>query len=190
MPAAIERQTLWKGDALVLGLRMRGRLVHLRTGYALGAGVDYALHNTYYVIAHFHYVLSLGAVFGMFGGFYYWFGKMCGRQYPEWAGKIHFWVTFIGVNLTFFPMHFLGLAGMPRRIPDYPDAFAGWNEVASVGAFISYAGTIWFVLVALYTVFAGKKVGANYWGEGATTLEWTVSSPPPFHSYEELPVVK
>jgi cytochrome c oxidase subunit 1 len=161
------------------------------TGVVLAnAGVDTVMQDTYYVVAHFHYVLSLGAVFAIFGGFYYWIGKMCGRQYPEWAGKIHFWVTFIGVNLTFFPMHFLGLAGMPRRIPDYPDAFAGWNEVASVGAIISYAGTIWFVLVALYTVFAGKKVGANYWGEGATTLEWTVSSPPPFHSYDELPVVK
>ncbi|MFI5017027.1 MAG: cbb3-type cytochrome c oxidase subunit I, partial [Dongiales bacterium] len=161
------------------------------TGVVLAnAGVDTVMQDTYYVVAHFHYVLSLGAVFAIFGGFYYWIGKMCGRQYPEWAGKIHFWVTFIGVNLTFFPMHFLGLAGMPRRIPDYPDAFAGWNEVASVGALISYAGTIWFVLVALYTVFAGKKVGANYWGEGATTLEWTVSSPPPFHSYDELPVVK
>ena len=161
------------------------------TGVVLAnAGVDTVMQDTYYVVAHFHYVLSLGAVFAIFGGFYYWIGKMCGRQYPEWAGKIHFWVTFIGVNLTFFPMHFLGLAGMPRRIPDYPDAFAGWNEVASVGAMISYAGTIWFVLVALYTVFAGKKVGANYWGEGATTLEWTVSSPPPFHSYDELPVVK
>ena len=87
-------------------------------------------------------------------------------------------------------MHFLGLNGMPRRIPDYPDAFAGWNEVASLGAYISYAATLWFVGVALYTVFAGKRVGANYWGEGATTLEWTVTSPPPFHSFEELPVVK
>jgi cytochrome c oxidase subunit 1 len=129
-------------------------------------------------------------VFAIFAGWYYWFPKMSGYMYNETIGKAHFWVTFIGVNLTFFPMHFLGLAGMPRRIPDYPDAFAGWNEVASVGALISYAGTIWFVLVALYTVFAGKKVGANYWGEGATTLEWTVSSPPPFHSYDELPVVK
>jgi len=148
------------------------------------------MQDTYYVVAHFHYVLSLGAVFTIFAGFYYWIGKMSGRQYPEWAGKIHFWVTFIGVNLTFFPMHFLGLAGMPRRVPDYPDAFAGWNEVASIGAYISYAATLWFVGEALYTVFAGKRVGANYWGEGATTLEWTVTSPPPFHSFEELPVVK
>jgi cytochrome c oxidase subunit 1 len=161
------------------------------TGVVLAnAGVDTVMQDTYYVVAHFHYVLSLGAVFSIFGGFYYWIGKMCGRQYPEWAGKIHFWVTFIGVNLTFFPMHFLGMAGMPRRVPDYPDAFAGWNNIASIGAYISYAGTIWFVGVVLYTLFAGKRVGANYWGEGATTLEWTVSSPPPFHSYEELPVVK
>jgi len=161
------------------------------TGIVLAnAGVDVSLHDTYYVIAHFHYVLSLGAVFAIFGGFYYWFGKMSGRQYPEWAGKVHFWITFIGVNVTFFPMHFLGLAGMPRRIPDYPDAFAGWNFIASIGAYISYAATLWFVGVVLYTLFAGKKVAANPWGEGATTLEWTQSSPPPFHTYEILPVVK
>jgi cytochrome c oxidase subunit I len=160
------------------------------TGVVLAnAGVDIAMHNTYYVVAHFHYVLSLGAVFTMFAGFYYWIGKMSGRQYNEVFGQIHFWTTFIGVNLTFFPMHFLGLAGMPRRIEDYPDAFAGWNFVASIGAFISFASTLWFVFVALHTLLAGRRVGANYWGEGATTLEWKLSSPPPFHSYEELPVV-
>jgi cytochrome c oxidase subunit 1 len=161
------------------------------TGVVLAnAGVDTSLHDTYYVIAHFHYVLSLGAVFAIFAGFYYWIGKMSGRQYPEWAGKLHFWTTFIGVNLTFFPMHFLGLAGMPRRIPDYPDAFAGWNHIASIGAYISFASTLWFVGVTLYTLFAGKRIAANPWGEGATTLEWTVTSPPPFHSFEELPVVR
>src|SRR5271157_1503174 len=160
------------------------------TGIVLAnAGVDFALHNTYYVIAHFHYVLSLGAVFSIFAGFYYWIGKMSGRTYNETFGKIHFWTTFVGVNLTFFPMHFLGLAGMPRRIADYPDAFAGWNMVASIGSFISYASTLFFVFIVLHTLLAGRRVGANYWGEGATTLEWKVSSPPPFHSYEELPVI-
>src|SRR5438477_571946 len=160
------------------------------TGVVLAnAGVDFALHNTYYVVAHFHYVLSLGAIFSIFAGFYYWIGKMSGRQYNETWGKIHFWTSFIGVNLTFFPMHFLGLAGMPRRIADYPDAFAPWNFIASIGSFISFASTLFFVFIVLHTLTAGRRVGPNYWGEGATTLEWRVSSPPPFHSYEELPVV-
>src|SRR3546814_579031 len=155
------------------------------TGVVLAnAGVDTVMHDTYYVVAHFHYVLSLGAVFAIFAGFYYWIGKMSGRQYPEALGKLHFWITFIGVNITFFPMHFLGLSGMPRRYPDYPDAFAGWNEVASYGAYISFAGAILFVFIALYTVFAGRKIANNPWGEGATTLEWSVSSPPPFHSFD------
>jgi cytochrome c oxidase subunit I len=158
------------------------------TGVVLAnAGVDMALHNTYYVVAHFHYVLSLGAVFSLFAGFYYWIGKMSGHQYNETFGKIHFWTTFIGVNLTFFPMHFLGLAGMPRRISDYPDAFAGWNMVASIGAFISFASTLFFIFIIFHTFFAGRKAPANPWGEGATTLEWTLPSPPPFHTYEELP---
>jgi cytochrome c oxidase subunit 1 len=161
------------------------------TGVVLAnAGVDMALHNTYYVIAHFHYVLSLGAVFALFGGFYYWIGKMSGREYNETFGKIHFWTTFIGVNLTFFPMHFLGLAGMPRRIAEYPDAFAGWNYVASIGGFIGFASTLWFIFVVIHTLLAGKKAAANPWGEGATTLEWTQPSPPPFHTYEELPVIR
>jgi cytochrome c oxidase subunit 1 len=158
------------------------------TGVVLAnAGVDVALHNTYYVVAHFHYVLSLGAVFSLFAGFYYWFGKMSGRQYNETYGKIHFWTTFIGVNLTFFPMHFLGLAGMPRRISDYPDAFAGWNMVASIGAYISFASTLFFIFIVFDTLFRGQKVPANPWGPGATTLEWTLPSPPPFHTFEELP---
>src|SRR5580698_2628354 len=160
------------------------------TGVVLSnAAVDIPVHDTYYVVAHFHYVLSLGAVFGIFAGFYYWIGKMCGRTYPEWAGKLHFWLTFIGVNLTFFPMHFLGLQGMPRRIPDYPEAFHGWNTIASWGALMSFGATIFFVFIAIYTIFWGRKVGANYWGEGATTLEWSQSSPPPYHTYETLPEV-
>jgi cytochrome c oxidase subunit I len=160
------------------------------TGVVLAnAGVDHEVHNTYYVIAHFHYVLSLGSVFAMFAGFYYWIGKMSGHQYNETCGRIHFWTTLIGVNLAFFPMHFLGLAGMPRRVSDYPDAFAGWNMVSSIGAFIAYAGTLFFAVTALYTLLAGKRAPANPWGKGATTLEWTLSSPPPFHSYDEIPVI-
>jgi len=161
------------------------------TGVVLSnAGLDQVLHNTYYVVAHFHYVLSLGAVFSIFAGWYYWIGKMTGKRYPEFAGRLHFWLTFIGVNLTFFPMHFLGAAGMPRRYPDYPDAFAGWNYVASVGSFVSSAGVIVFLYVAYKTFTSPQTVPANQWGEGATTLEWTVSSPPPFHTFEELPQVR
>ena len=161
------------------------------TGVVLAnAGIDQIVHNTYYVVAHFHYVLSLGAVFSIFAGFYYWIGKMSGRPYPEFWGKVHFWLTFIGVNLTFFPMHFLGLSGMPRRYPDYPEAFAGWNFVASIGAYISFAAFVVFLYV-LYRTFTSKEhEPANYWGEGATTLEWTVSSPPPFHTFEELPRIR
>jgi len=165
------------------------------TGVVLAnAGVDTALHDTYYVVAHFHYVLSLGAVFGIFAGIYYWIGKMSGRQYPEWAGKLHFWATFIGVNLTFFPQHFLGLQGMPRRIPDYPDAYQYWNHISSMGSYISFGASVFFVVMIIYTLVAGRKVGGDYWNTlsspGGTTLEWTVSSPPPFHTFETLPQVK
>ena len=161
------------------------------TGVVLAnAGVDTALQDTYYVVAHFHYVLSLGAVFGIFAATYYWFGKMTGRQYPEWAGKVHFWTTFVGVNLTFFPQHFLGLAGMPRRYIDYPDAFAGWNMVSSLGSYLTFASTIFFLVFMTRAYFSGAAASANPWGEGATTLEWTVPSPPAFHSYEELPQIK
>ena len=161
------------------------------TGVVLSnAGIDQILHNSYYVVAHFHYVLSLGAVFSIFAGFYYWIGKMSGHQYPEFWGKVHFWVTFVGVNLTFFPMHFLGLAGMPRRYPDYPDAFAGWNHVASMGSYIGGLSVLIFFYVLFRTFTSKVHVPANQWGEGATTLEWTVTSPPPFHTFEELPRVR
>ena len=161
------------------------------TGVILSnASIDQVLHNTYYVVAHFHYVLSLGAVFSIFAGFYYWIGKMSGRQYPEFWGQVHFWVTFVGVNLTFFPMHFLGLAGMPRRYPDYPDAFAGWNYVASIGAYIGGVSVLIFLYVVYRTFTSKVTVADNYWGEGATTLEWTIASPPPFHTFEELPRVR
>jgi cytochrome c oxidase subunit 1 len=148
------------------------------------------MQDTYYVVAHFHYVLSLGAVFAIFAGFYYWIPKMSGHEYPETLGKLHFWMMFVGVNLTFFPMHFLGMAGMPRRIADYPTAFAGWNEVASIGAYISGASAILFLFVLWRTFAAGKQAANNPWGDGATTLEWTLSSPPPFHAFEELPEIK
>jgi cytochrome c oxidase subunit 1 len=158
------------------------------TGVVLAnAGVDELLQDTYYVVAHFHYVMSLGSAFGIFAGFYFWIGKMSGRQYPERLGKLHFWLTFIGVNITFFPMHFLGLAGMPRRVVDYPDALAHWNLVSSIGSYISLAGFGVFLIVVWRTFAAGKPCPANPWGEGAKTLEWSLSSPPPFHSFESIP---
>ena len=161
------------------------------TGVILAnAGIDTVMHDTYYVVAHFHYVLSMGAMFGIFAGIYYWFGKMTGRQYNEFFGKIHFWLFFIGVNVTFFPQHFLGLAGMPRRIPDYPDAYAGWNLISSYGSYISFGATLIFFFSIIYSLFFGKKCASNPWGEGATTLEWTLSSPPPFHQFETLPEFK
>jgi cytochrome c oxidase subunit 1 len=161
------------------------------TGVVLAnAGMDLVFHDTYYVVGHFHYVLSVGAVFAIFAGFYYWFGKMTGRRFPEWAGKLHFWTSFIGVNLTFFPMHFLGAAGMPRRYIDYPDAFAGWNFVASIGSYISIVSTGFFLVMLVYALAKGRRVEANPWGEGATTLEWSVPSPAPFHTHEELPRIK
>ncbi|MBN8964858.1 MAG: cytochrome c oxidase subunit I [Rhizobiales bacterium] len=161
------------------------------TGVMLAnAGVDRVLQDTYYVVAHFHYVLSLGAVFAIFGGWYYWFPKITGYMYNETIAKLHFWVMFIGVNLTFFPMHFLGLAGMPRRYVDYPDAFHGWNQVASIGSYISFFGMLIF-LFGMVQAFARKQKAAdNPWGPGATTLEWTLSSPPPFHQFEVLPRIK
>jgi len=122
------------------------------------SGLDIALHDTYYIVAHFHYVLSMGAVFGIFAGFYYWIGKITGRRYPEVLGQIHFWLFFIGVNLTFFPMHFLGLAGMPRRIPDFPDAYSGWNAVASLGSYISFFSAILFFYVVYVTLIHGEKI--------------------------------
>lgn len=161
------------------------------TGVVLAnAGMDIALHDTYYVVGHFHYVLSMGAVFAIFCGFYYWIGKMSGRQYPEGLGKLHFWLTFIGANIVFFPMHFLGLAGMPRRIPDYPDAFIGWNQVISVGYILVSIGVVLFFYIVIKTLISGKKVGDNYWHAQHPTLEWTVSSPPPFHTFEEQPIIK
>jgi cytochrome c oxidase subunit 1 len=161
------------------------------TGVVLAnGGLDDNLHDTYYVVAHFHYVLSLGAVFSLFAGFYYWFGKMSGRHLNEFLGHLHFWIFFVGVNVLFFPMHFLGNSGMPRRYPDYPEAFAYWNGVASVGYAIMAVGVLIFFVNVIWSLVAGRRAEDNYWGEGATTLEWTLTSPPPYHQFETLPVIK
>jgi cytochrome c oxidase subunit 1 len=161
------------------------------TGVVLAnAGVDRYLHDTYYVVAHFHYVLSLGAVFSIFAGWYYWFPKMSGYMYSERLAKLHFWLMFVGANLTFFPQHFLGLAGMPRRYIDYPDAFWDWNRISSYGSYISLVGLVVFLYCILQAFMRKEKAGDNPWGRYADTLEWTLSSPPPFHSFEELPRIK
>jgi cytochrome c oxidase subunit 1 len=168
------------------------------TGIILSnAGLGVAFHDTYYVVAHFHYVLSMGAVFGMFSAFYYWIGKMTGFQYPENLGIVHFWTTFIGVNITFFPQHFLGLAGMPRRIPDYPDAYAGYNYISSFGSYVSVFAILIFFVVVYETLTNLEPCPVNPWAFGEEgdakyelTLEWVVSSPPAFHTFEELPIIK
>ena len=159
------------------------------TGIVLSqAGIDRVYHDTYYVVAHFHYVMSLGAIFAIFAGIYFYLPKMSGRMYPEWAGKVHFFTMFIGANITFFPQHFLGRQGMPRRYIDYPDAFAYWNYVSSLGAFLSFASFLFFIGVLFYTLFAGKRVLVNNpWNEFADTLEWTLPCPPPEHTFETLP---
>ena len=161
------------------------------TGVVLAnAGVDRSLHDTYYVVAHFHYVLSLGAVFAIFAAWYYWFPKITGRVIPDWIGRWHFYVAFVSANIVFFPQHFLGLAGMPRRYIDYPEVFSGWNFISSLGSYLSAVAMILF-FYGIFRAFTSKERAAdNPWGEGATTLEWTLSSPPPFHQFNTLPVIK
>jgi cytochrome c oxidase subunit I len=128
------------------------------TGVALAnSGLDIALHDTYYVVAHFHYVLSMGAVFSIFGGLYYWFEKITGVTYSEILAQIHFWTFFLGVNLTFFPMHWLGVAGMPRRIPDYPDAFYLFNKIASWGSYISAASFVFFFVLIFEAFYSNRQ---------------------------------
>ncbi|MBM3617704.1 MAG: cytochrome c oxidase subunit I, partial [Alphaproteobacteria bacterium] len=151
--------------------------------------IDVYMHDTYYVVAHFHYAMSLGALFGVFTGFYYWFPKMSGYMFPERLAKLQFWLLFIGTNLTFFPQHFLGLAGMPRRIPDYPDVYAHWNYWSSIGSYMGAASAALFLVVVAVAFIRKVPAGNNPWGEGATTLEWTVTSPPAYHTFDELPPV-
>ncbi|MBN8960077.1 MAG: cytochrome c oxidase subunit I [Rhizobiales bacterium] len=161
------------------------------TGVVLAnAGVDRVLQETYYVIAHFHYVMGVAAVFAIFAGWYYWFPKITGYMYSDAIAKLHFWVMFVGVNILFFPQHFLGLSGMPRRYVDYPDAFAGWNLVSSIGAYISAFSILIFLYGMALALIRKEKAADNPWGPGATTLEWTLSSPPPFHQFETLPRVQ
>lgn len=158
------------------------------TGVVLAnGGIDNNVHDTYYVVAHFHYVLSLGAVFALFAGWTYWFPKMFGKMLNEALGQLHFWIFFIGVNILFFPMHFLGMDGMQRRVPDYNDAYANWNEIASFGYVVMAIGMVFFFVNLVWSLAAGKKAPDNPWGEGATTLEWTLPSPPPYHQFETLP---
>ncbi len=159
------------------------------TGVVLSqASIDRFYHDTYYVVAHFHYVMSIGAVFALFAGIYYWIGKMSGRQYPEWAGKVHFITFFTGVMLTFFPQHFLGRQGMPRRYIDYPEAFALWNSVSTLGAFLSFASFVFFIGLVFYTLLWGRRITVtNPWTRYADTLEWSLPSPPPAHTFERLP---
>ncbi|MGV6800313.1 MAG: cytochrome c oxidase subunit I [bacterium] len=158
------------------------------TGVVLAnAGIDHTLHDTYYVVAHFHYVLSLGAVFAIFAAWYYWFEKMFGIKYNGLLGGLHFWLMFIGVNIIFFPQHFLGLQGMPRRYIDYPVDFEFWNHISTDGYYIMAVGIFVWLISVVEAFIVRRKGEANPWGEGATTLEWTLSSPPPFHQFNELP---
>ncbi len=160
------------------------------TGVALAsAALDQSVHDTYYVVAHFHYVLSLGAIFSIFAAFYYWFEKITGLKYNELLGKIHFWIFLIGTNLIFFPQHFLGLQGMPRRYADYPEAFAFWNKVSSIGYVIMASSMIFFFAMLIEAFVRRQRGASNPWGPGATTLEWTLASPPPFHQFNELPTI-
>ncbi len=174
------------------------------TGVVLAnASMDVAMHDTYYVVAHFHYVLSMGAVFSIFAGFYYWGPKILGKMYDETLAQIHFWTLFIGVNVTFMPQHFLGLAGMPRRIPDYADAFEGWNYISSIGSIISVIATAIFIYVIYDMLVSQPKAIANPWrtpafftsttsylqeSANSTSLEWAVESPTPYHAFNMMPV--
>jgi cytochrome c oxidase subunit 1 len=166
------------------------------------ASLDAAFHDTYYVVAHFHYVLSMGAVFGLFSGWYFWCVKMLGIDQKDFTSKIHFWIFFIGVNVTFFPQHFLGLQGMPRRVSDYPDAFYGWNAVSSMGSLLSLGAVILFMVCLGLYLEKGKGTVRYLWSNplfytdklrndlntSTPSLEWNLTSPPSPHSFVNLPI--
>ena len=160
------------------------------TGLMMGiAPADMQYHDTYFIVAHFHYVLVTGALFAIIAAFYYWAPKWTGHMVDERLGKIHFWWSVISVNVLFFPQHFIGLAGMPRRIPDYSLQFADWNMVSSIGGFAFGLAQVFFIFVIIKTIRGGKAATDQVW-EGAHGLEWTVPSPAPYHTFETAPQVK
>jgi cytochrome c oxidase subunit 1 len=198
--------TLW-GGSLILNTPMLFAIGFVflftiggLTGVVLAnASLDIALHDSYYVVAHFHYVLSMGAIFGVFAAFYFWVGKITGYSYNETLGKIHFWTMFIGVNLTFFPMHFLGLSGQPRRIPDYPDAYTPYNYISSFGSIISLVASLFFIYI-LIDVFVKKNEFNSFPSisffdstflaqtNRHYTLDWYLATPPSYHTFNQLPL--
>jgi len=188
--------TMWKG-AMTFETPMLfaiGFIVMFTIGVFSGlmlaiTPADFQYHDTYFVVAHFHYVLVPGSIFAIMAAVYYWLPKWTGHYYSEFLGKTHFWLSTIFVNLTFFPMHFVGLAGMPRRIPDYSLQFADYNAIASIGAFGFGLSQLIFVYILFKCLKSGEKATDQVW-EGAEGLEWTLSSPPPYHSFSEPPVVK
>ncbi|MDH3980472.1 MAG: cytochrome c oxidase subunit I [Gammaproteobacteria bacterium] len=160
------------------------------TGLMMGvAPTDMQYHDTYFIVAHFHYVLAAGALFAILGGVYYWIPKWTGNMYNERLGKIHFWWSAISINVLFFPQHFIGLAGMPRRIPDYSLQFADWNMISSLGGFAFGLAQIFFLFIVIKTIKGGEKASGQVW-EGAEGLEWTVASPAPYHTFATAPEVK
>ena len=159
------------------------------TGLMMGvAPADMQYHDTYFIVAHFHYVLVTGALFAIIAAVYYWLPKWTGHMYDEKLGKIHFWWSVISVNVLFFPQHFLGLAGMPRRIPDYSLQFADWNMVSSIGGFAFGLAQVFFIYVLIKTIRGGEQATDRVW-EGAEGLEWTIPSPAPYHTFETAPKI-
>src|ERR671914_191391 len=189
--------TMWKGSLtfetpmlFALGFLFMFTLGGF-TGLVLAVvPIDIQMHDTYYVVAHFHYVMVAGALFAAFAGVYFWLPKWTGRMYNETLGKIHFWLTLIFFNMIFFVQHFLGLAGMPRRIPDYPLMFEMWNKISTIGAFGMGLAQVLFLYIVLQCIRSGEKAPQLPW-EGADSLEWThLPTPPPYHTFETQPVIK